>query len=224
MKSDFFLTIDFDGTVTDTDITDAILEEFAGPGWQEPEMQWEAGIIGSRECLTAQASLIGAPLSSILEYVDTFRICEDFPDLVRFLRNSGMPFCIISDGFKVVIERLLSNAGLYGIPIFANSLARDEHGLKVRYPYTFGNCPAGTCKCMVAEKSSRGIPFVHIGDGRSDFCIAQRAAHVFARGELTEFCRERRIPHIVFSDFKMVGNELKGLINYKDTYLERIVY
>ena len=41
---------DFDGTITQIDVTDRILSELAHPSWEEIEQEWARGMIGSREC------------------------------------------------------------------------------------------------------------------------------------------------------------------------------
>ena len=55
------LFVDFDGTITCRDTTDAVLEAFADPSWLAVEREWVAGRIGSRACLTAQMALVDAP-------------------------------------------------------------------------------------------------------------------------------------------------------------------
>ena len=40
---------DFDGTITQLDVTDQILSQLAHPSWREVEQQWMQGLIGSRD-------------------------------------------------------------------------------------------------------------------------------------------------------------------------------
>lgn len=46
---DYFLAVDFDGTVAQFDVTDAVLEEFAGNEWLTIEKLWDEGRIGSQK-------------------------------------------------------------------------------------------------------------------------------------------------------------------------------
>jgi 2-hydroxy-3-keto-5-methylthiopentenyl-1-phosphate phosphatase len=216
LKPEFFVSIDFDGTITDADITDAIIKEFARPGWEEAERLWEAGIIGSRECLLRQMSLIDAPMERIMEHLNNFSANKTFVDFVGLLRLLDIPFCIVSDGFKVIIDRLLKHAGLSGVPVYANELISGQDGLKAVFPHAVGHCTSGLCKCRIASEKSNGLPVIHIGDGRSDFCLAETAAYVFSRGKLTDFCNSRGIYHTPFDDFKVIGQNLMALRTMKE--------
>lgn len=214
------MSIDFDGTVTDVDITDAVIQLFAKPGWEEAEKLWEAGLIGSRECLETQMALINSSLDKTLEYIDRFTIDETFVDFINFLKKSHIPFGIISDGFQIYIERLLKNAGLKHIPIFANQLKEEAGKLKTLFPHTNKNCSSGICKCVVAKTVSNGLPIIHIGDGRSDFCISEKVLYVFSKGKLTDFCKSRGIPHSQFNSFNDIEKSLKVVFQHAVAYPE----
>lgn len=202
MKSKIFVSIDFDGTITDSDITDEILKAFAKPEWEEVERQWEEGIIGSRECLSLQFSLIDSPIEKILRYADCFSPNKSFPSFIEFLRENKIPFAIISDGFDIFIRRILSNAGIEGVPLFANKVGNNGKGLKTIFPYMGKDCLFGICKCSVAKKLSNGSKIFHIGDGRSDFCLSEKVAYTFSKGKLTDYCKRKNIPHSSFKDFR----------------------
>jgi 2-hydroxy-3-keto-5-methylthiopentenyl-1-phosphate phosphatase len=47
-----------------------------------------------------------------------------------------------------------------------------------------------------------------VGDGRSDFCIAEGAQLVIAKGQLAAHCRARRIPHQLMRDFADASADL----------------
>lgn len=209
---EFFVSVDFDGTVTDLDITDSVIKEFAVPGWEEIEVLWEDGEIGSRECLSRQMALINTPVRGLLEHVRSMSINESFISFVDFMRSSGIPFGIISDGFQIFIESLLIEAGLQGVPVYANQLIEGENGLKTFFPYTNPACPSGMCKCRTARDLSNLLPIIHIGDGRSDFCIADKAAYVFAKDKLAHYCVSKEIPHTAFSSFASVEDNLRALV------------
>ncbi len=212
MKSKIFVSIDFDGTITDCDITDEILKAFARPEWEEIERRWETGIIGSRECLSLQFSLIDSPIEKILKYVDCFAPNRTFSSFIEFIRENKIPFAIISDGFDIFIKRILSNAGIKNVPVFANKVDNNGKGLKTVFPYMGKECPFGICKCSVAEKLSNGNRIFHIGDGRSDFCLSEKVTYTFSKGKLTEYCKTNNIPHFSFKDFNDIKTVLEKYV------------
>jgi 2-hydroxy-3-keto-5-methylthiopentenyl-1-phosphate phosphatase len=196
-----FIAIDFDGTVTDVDIIDAVLQEFARPEWQEVETRWEQGIIGSRKCLEDQMSLVNHPLGKLLDYIDTFTIDKTFKEFTFSLNDQRIPYAILSDGFQVFIERLLNNAGLKRVPVYANLLTEENGKLKAQFPHAHADCDSANCKCMVVDRLSKERPVILIGDGRSDFCLAQKASHVFTKKSLTHYCQVNNLSHTPFNNF-----------------------
>ncbi len=213
MKKDFFVAVDFDGTIVDRDITDAVIQKFALPGWELAERLWDSGQMGSRECLEIQMSLIHQPVEDILNFIDQFVIDPAFLEFSDLLNEMGVPFAIVSDGFKVFIERLLGNAGFKRMPsIYANELINERPKLKTVFPFANRQCLSGTCKCSVAGNISGERSVILIGDGRSDFCLAQKAAFVFSKGKLSQFCMESDIPFQPFKNFSDIAKRIKEKI------------
>ena len=209
VKTDFFVAIDFDGTIVDQDITDAVIQKFSRPGWEIPERLWESGQMGSRECLEIQMSLINEPVADVLRFIDRFSIDPNFLAFTELLNEMEIPFALISDGFKAFIQRLLLNAGFKNMPqVYANGLMQQRCGLKTVFPYANRQCPSGTCKCKVASNLSAGRQVILIGDGRSDFCLAQKACFIFSRGKLSRFCAEHNLPFQPFDDFSEVARSI----------------
>jgi 2,3-diketo-5-methylthio-1-phosphopentane phosphatase len=208
-ETDIFVTIDFDGTITASDITDAIIKEFARPGWEDAERLWEAGQIGSKECLSLQMSLIDQPLERLVEHACRFEIDNHFADFIGFLRRRGVRFAVISDGFGCIIDAMLKRAALDGIPVYANGLSNGRRGLKTIFANSNEGCRNGTCKCRTADMLACGRPIVHIGDGRSDFCLAGKASYVFSKGKLTDYCQAAGMAHLEFVDFGEIIRHLE---------------
>lgn len=209
MRSPYFFAIDFDGTVTDADIIDVVLQRFAAPEWRDVETQWERGLIGSRQCLEIQMSLVDSSLAGLLDAIDDFTIDGTFRDFIALLDERQMPYAVLSDGFQIFIERLLGSAGLARVPVYANLLQEEGGKLRTLFPYSRPDCSAANCKCRAVETLSRGLPVVLIGDGRSDFCVARKACHVFTKNKLTKHCRTNDIPHTPFDNFAEITEFLK---------------
>jgi 2-hydroxy-3-keto-5-methylthiopentenyl-1-phosphate phosphatase len=204
---------DFDGTVSVTDTTDAIFDRFA-PDWRSIETLWEAGGIGSAECMRRQVELMDASEADLNQALDDLRIDPGFPAFVRFCDEAKIGLTIVSDGVDYFIRRILNKAGLSKLAIYANQLIKlGERSYTLRHPYKTADCAAGagTCKCARAS-SSLGRPYtILIGDGRSDFCVSHQASAVFAKKSLLQYTRAEGIEafeYATFADVQAVFDRL----------------
>lgn len=103
---------DFDGTIAEIDVTDAVLERFATAEWRDVERAWEEGRINARQCMSAQVSLIHASISEIDAFLDTVKIDPDFSEFVSWCATHMIPVTVVSDGVDRFIHRILANHGL----------------------------------------------------------------------------------------------------------------
>ncbi|MGE0627122.1 MAG: MtnX-like HAD-IB family phosphatase [Hyphomicrobiaceae bacterium] len=201
--------VDFDGTIVPSDATDTIFERFAAPSWRDVEREWQAGKIGSRECITRQVSMLRAGRSELLASLDPIQIDPDFPEFMRTFSAAGIGITIVSDGFDLVIETLLQRYGL-DVPHFANHLEPDADGRwRVSFPFAHAECISlsGHCKCSRTESHPAALKVV-IGDGRSDYCIAGRADLVLAKATLLDLCRVSGTPCVPFASFADASSKL----------------
>jgi 2-hydroxy-3-keto-5-methylthiopentenyl-1-phosphate phosphatase len=204
--------VDFDGTISREDTTDVVLHRLADPAWQAVETQWQNGLIGSRQCLKEQVSMIRADPDEFDALALNFAIDPHFPDFVRQCRALRLPVTIVSDGLDRIVRMTLDRHGLGGLAINANALHYcGDRRWTLDFPHTQNTCrsQSGTCKCAVSRQASAGIGDQRdlrllIGDGRSDQCLAEDADFVFARTGLRDYCRQRNIPHRSFHSFAQV--------------------
>ena len=202
MPSKVRIFVDFDGTVSLEDTTDVILERFADPDWRKIEAEWLAGHIGSRECLARQIDLVRASPGDLDTVVEDVPLDPHFPELVALCRAHGVPLTVVSDGLDRMITKMLARAGV-DVPVLANHLEwRGNNRWRLAFPHLNGGCrsEAGNCKCAALTKEP-GTLRILIGDGRSDFCAAESADLVVAKGALAEHCQRNDLSYIVFGNF-----------------------
>ena len=193
--------VDFDGTIVPGDVTDHVLQSFAGPKWLVLEAEWQSGRMNSRDCLGAQVDLIRASRADIFRAVNERSIDPDFPEFVRLCKARGVGLTVVSDGFDLAIQAVLERAGL-DLPYYANHLAWLGHNRwRLEFPHRNADCKtaAGNCKCR--RLTTGRTHTVVIGDGRSDFCAASNADFVLSKTSLTQHCRENGLRHRPFSGF-----------------------
>jgi 2,3-diketo-5-methylthio-1-phosphopentane phosphatase len=194
--------LDFDGTIAPVDTTDLLLERFAGPAWHDIEEDWKAGRIGSRECMVRQIDLVRATPAELDAFIRSVEIDPGFRGFVETFRRLGHTLFVLSDGLDRTIRSVLDRDGI-DVPYFANHLQwRGGDRWRLAFPHAKSACTAlaGNCKCTFADGWPRELVIV-VGDGRSDFCLAQRADLVLARGTLLEHCRKADLLHFGFENF-----------------------
>ena len=203
--------VDFDGTIVPCDATDFLFDRFALPEWHAVEEEWQAGRIGSRECMARQADMLRASPQDIEAAIAEIDIDPGFAGFVEYCRDNGIGATIVSDGFDHVIEAVMRRHGI-DIPFFANHLEWiGGDRWRLSFPHAREDCVAlaGHCKCVQAAAAGQALKVV-IGDGRSDFCIAGKADLVLAKAKLLELCRGNGKPHVPFDSFFEVTAQLDG--------------
>jgi len=206
---------DFDGTITKVDTADAIFSRFAAPAWHDIEALWEAGEIGSAECMRRQMELVDASLPEIEEALDTLEIDPTFPAFNDYCAARGIELIIVSDGVGYFIKRILQRAGLQKLPVRANRLIqRGQRRFSLGHPHKVQDCAsgAGTCKCARAAAEGAYCRTVLIGDGRSDFCVAHEADIVFAKKSLLRYTTDQGILAFEYSTFADVQAVFETLL------------
>ena len=202
---------DFDGTITRTDVAEAILEEFAPAEWWEIEELHRARKIGTRESMARQFALVRTRQEDLLRFVDRVaQMDESFREFVAFCRRRGLLLEIVSEGLDVYIRYLLRKWDL-DVPVRTNRAVFEGGRVRLEYPWADATCTlCGTCKLLrVFQLRTEGYHTAYVGDGHSDLCPAVEADLVFAKAELAELCRAERIEFVPFERFSDVQRRLE---------------
>lgn len=215
---------DFDGTITQVDVTDLILSELAHPAWLEVEQQWVRGLIGSRECLERQIALVEASAKELNALIDSAPVDPYFAKFYRSVRGRGLPLYVLSDGFDYVIRRILRRVGVdgqlrNGAHLFASSLRVVGRRLVTSFPHAAVPCEhdCATCKADLLRRLGRGrYPIIFIGDGLSDRFAIEEADLVFAKRHLASYCLDRGVAYHSFASFREIEVELRDLLGWPE--------
>jgi len=206
---------DFDGTVSTVDTTDRVLSRLALSAWEDLEADWLAGRMDAAACMRGQIALVQGADADLDSVLDEIELDPGFTDFAAWCASSGVPLTIVSDGVDYFIRRILARRGLGGLPIVANRLAGRTGERRLEQPHRREGCAAGSgvCKCDVATGSA--VPdrlMVYVGDGRSDFCVSQRADLLFAKDALADYAAGRGQPHQVYETFHDITATLSDLL------------
>jgi 2-hydroxy-3-keto-5-methylthiopentenyl-1-phosphate phosphatase len=210
MPTKLAVLTDFDGTITRTDVAEAILEEFAPRTWWEIEEQHRARAIGTREALARQFALLRVKQADLIRFVDTHvDLDESFRDFAAFCGGRGIPLEIVSEGLDFYVRHLLHKWGL-AVPVRTNRAVFEEGRVRIEYPWADATCTlCGTCKLLrLFELRVQGHRVAYVGDGHSDLCPAIEADLLFAKAELARLCDEEEIAYVPFDRFADVQRNL----------------
>ena len=204
--------IDFDRTITRRDVLDDLIEKYAvDQSWQEVERLWQAGKIGSRECLGREFALIRIDDATLDRFLDQIGIDPGFVPLVQLLAQHRVPLSVVSDGIDWFIDRVLRRAGVADIPVRANTLSREGLTMALLCPHHDPSCAtaAAHCKCSsIRVLGAHQRRSIYIGDGRSDLCPARTCDVVFAKLTLAELLTAEGRPFIGYTTLNDVADTL----------------
>lgn len=206
---------DFDGTITVADTTDLVLSRLAPPAWEAIEADWVAGRIDAATCMRRQIALIQGDDGALDAVLDSVALDPGFCSFAAWCADEDVPLTVVSDGVDRFIRRILGRHGLAHLPIISNRLAGRAGARRLDQPFRRIGCAAaaGVCKCdAAAGRSKPAEALVYIGDGRSDFCVSQRADVLFAKAQLADYAAARGQAHHVFETFHDITATLAPLV------------
>jgi 2-hydroxy-3-keto-5-methylthiopentenyl-1-phosphate phosphatase len=194
---------DFDGTITQTDTSHAILDHFTGKRWIPINDAWRRFEITTEDRVRRQFGLFHTNEEELGEVVRQVAIDPHFPAFVSWCRRNGHDLKIVSDGFDFCIDRILSQHRLSHLEYVANHLSFEDGTMILDFVHQNPECQmCGNCKWLVSKEAQRNAGrIVYIGDGLSDRGGAILASWIFAKGLLADYCRVNRIPFIPYGSF-----------------------
>jgi 2-hydroxy-3-keto-5-methylthiopentenyl-1-phosphate phosphatase len=216
---------DFDGTISAFDVTNTLCRLHIPKRWAELEQAWLAREISATECYEQEYEALGLRKEEIDAFLEQVPLAEGFFELLEVAKELGWEFHILSAGFDYYIERLLGRHGLR-LPYTANRLSFDAAGKPVfaflqNYDLQCGRYKAPCAGCKPAtwrEWKGRGYRVAYIGDGTTDFCLADAFAAergegdlLFAKETLLRYCQEKRIPVHPYRSLADVAEHLRQL-------------
>ncbi len=206
---------DFDGTITEEDVSFLLLDAFADGNWRQLLRDYMAGRISVGAFNTRAFAMIKADRQTLRDFVlksDRVKIRPGFRELLDYCSRKGLKFVIVSNGVDFYIEAILEDMGAGGIEVFAAQSQFRPGGMRVDYIGPDGSrMEAGFKEAHTELLKRRGYSVIYVGNGLSDIYPARRASHVFATGDLLERCSEEKLACLPFDDLNDVLRGLKTL-------------
>lgn len=200
------VVLDFDGTVTESDLLDRIALEFGDPVvYQEVEDGLHEGRLPLRDVIVREFEPVTAPLGEVVAWVlDEANVRPGLAEFVRAVRSDGWDVHVVSSGFEELIEPVLEREGV-DVELHANRVDARPEGWRVewRYPDDCDVC-GESCKRSLLPAGE----VVYVGDGYSDRCAALASDRVFATAGLARYLSEQGKPFEPFTDFHGLSEAL----------------
>jgi 2,3-diketo-5-methylthio-1-phosphopentane phosphatase len=206
--------VDFDGTIAPNEPTDQLFDRFADAAWRDIDQSWLDGNITSWEATAQNVTLLRARPEEVTAFLRHIPVDPGFPAFVDLCRRNGASITVVSDGLDVILRTVLGEAGL-NIPFIANQLVwQGGDRWEARFPHRRADCHfnMGNCKCAYRLRGETALN-VMVGDGRSDFCMAERCQLVIAKGSLLRRCQKQGLPHIAMTGFNDANAEFAQWIS-----------
>jgi 2-hydroxy-3-keto-5-methylthiopentenyl-1-phosphate phosphatase len=204
---------DFDGTITEEDVSFALLDAFAQGDWRELFQYYRENKIPVGEFNTRAFAMVKATKAELLKVArEEVRLRAGLHELIDYCQQRGFRFVIVSNGLEFYIDAIMKDAGLGDIEFHAARTQFDSQGLKVQYigpdntPMLRGFKDAYTK--IFLEEDPR---LVYVGNGPSDVPPALNAHHVFARDGMLEGCQEINLKCTPFNDLNDIVRGLESL-------------
>jgi 2-hydroxy-3-keto-5-methylthiopentenyl-1-phosphate phosphatase len=212
-KGKILVQCDFDGTVTEEDISFLILDTFADGNWRQLLAQYREKRI-SVGCFNTRAfTMIKEDELTLKKFVkERFELRAGFRELIEYCRGKGFRFVIVSNGLDFYIRTILETVGLDDIEVFAARARFCTDGVETRYIGPGGNELQDDFKeAYIRYFLNKGYRIAYVGNGDSDIPSARLAHHVFATGQLLEYYKARNLGCTPFTDLNDVVKELELL-------------
>jgi 2-hydroxy-3-keto-5-methylthiopentenyl-1-phosphate phosphatase len=204
---------DFDGTITEEDVSFVLLDTFAQGDWRQLLQKYRENKISVGDFNTRAFAMVKASSEELLRVVrDKVKLREGLHNLVDYCQERGFRFLIVSNGLDFYIRSILEDIGLGNIEIHAAQAKFNPEGLEVQYIGPEGAVlKKGFKEAYTKLFLKQGYQVVCLGNGPSDIFSASLAKHVFARDGLLDACREKKLECTPFDDLNDVVRGLELL-------------
>jgi 2-hydroxy-3-keto-5-methylthiopentenyl-1-phosphate phosphatase len=196
---------DFDGTMTDVDAGELVLERFAFGDWRRYDQDLEGGKITLEECLRGQFAMVRASPGTIADEVAplvSFR--RGVSSLVNYCQEVKIPFFVVSGGLDFLIKKLLKRERILDrVSLYAPRATATPEGISLHFPRTPGPGQVDFKGRLVDSRKGLGERVCYIGDGLSDFGAIRRAEvrFVVKGSKLASLCAREKVAVKEIADF-----------------------
>ncbi len=208
------ILVDYDGTISQVDVSERILTRFFVGDWRADDLEYAAGVIGSRTFFERQMPTFEGSFGEVAEFAAAQPHDPGFASFVRAADRLGVPVEVVSDGLGFFIEPALERLGVPHVPV-VTAVTRFEGGwAEMSFPNGHPEClVCGTCKRnRVLGHQAAGRTVAFVGDGESDRYAAAYSDLIFAKLDLITLCEREGWTFTPFDDFDALRGWLEETV------------
>jgi 2-hydroxy-3-keto-5-methylthiopentenyl-1-phosphate phosphatase len=201
---------DFDGTLTEEDISFLILDTFADGDWRYYLEQYKNNQISVGHFNTLAYRMVKKDEAALIQFVnEKTELRPGLKELVDYCQKRNFRFTIVSNGMTFYIQTLLKNTGINGVEVYAAQAEFNNNGIEARYIGPDGKeIQNGIKEAYIKYFLNDGWRLISIGNGASDIPAAKLAHYAFATEPMLSLCREMKFDCL---PFEKLDDIIKGL-------------
>ena len=201
---------DFDGTLTEEDVSFLILDTFAKGDWRFFLEQYKNNQISVGRFNTLAYRMVNEKEDSLIRFIsEKAELRPGLKDLVDYCQKRDFRFTIVSNGMTFYIQKMLENTGINGVEIYAAQAEFNDNGIEARYIGPDGEeIHNGFKEAYIKQFLKDGWRVISIGNGASDIPAAKLAHYTFATEPMLSLCREMKFDCL---PFEKLDDIIKGL-------------
>ena len=215
MKNIFKIFMDFDGTITELDVGDAIYKKF---GNEKKVNNIISDLlqdkISSRDCWIKLCEEVPyMDKNELNDFIDSISIDTSFVKFKEYCESEKFEIYVLSDGFDYYIDRILAKSEITALKVFSNHLEIVNNKMVPSFPY-YDESSISSANCKrnhIINHSSDDEFTVFIGDGNSDKDTVEYCDYIFAKADLLRYCEMERITFFPFKTFEDIIKKLDEL-------------
>lgn len=213
------LFIDFDGTITRQDVGDALFQTFGSFEPIHSELLQGKHTVATYYHQSASLLRSDATPEAIQQFALSREVDPYVVALFTWCASNAIDVTVVSDGFNVYIDPILSSIGFGHLRRYCNTLSWNEGIWQASFPGASESCACFCASCkrnVLVTLSGPDDIIIYVGDGRSDTCAAEHADVVFAKGTLAKHCEANGVAHHHFHTMFQVQQILERRLRDDD--------
>ena len=212
-KTKTLVQCDFDGTITEEDVSFLILDAFADGDWRKLLEDYKGGRISVGSFNTRAFNMVKVDEETLKKFVkEKTRIRDGLPELLRLCSSKDFRFVIVSNGLEFYIYTILKALDINNIEVFAARAVFEPSGIKARYIGPDGNELKKDFKeAYIRHFLEDSYRIIYIGNGASDVPSARLADYIFATDAMLAACRQMNLRCTPFASLNDIVKGIEAL-------------